>query len=608
MDRLSKANLLLEMEALNDIWSGLRVYRSADISILDQQYEEKASLESPKSVLNQTWRDEIEQIYEERALCQRDGIDTKLLDQRVIFLKRALREGSQLNEGEILGDRYRLLEVCGRGGFAKVWQAYDREARQIVAIKVMHGDQAEDPRRVERFMRGARILRSLNHPNIIRILDEPMTYAGFVYYVMEYLSGGDLYRAVTAEKITLRMSLQIIVEIGKALEHMHQSGFIHRDVKPQNILLDGTGGVRLADFDLIWANDTTGGTRTGAMGTFVYAAPEEMEDASRVDPRADIFSLSMTAVFAVFGQSLPRQALQNSSKFLRSIDCPVPVKMVLQRGIAWDPAKRHSSIAEFCMALEGAIVNCFDAPPSLSGDSPSSLSLEPTKSQLIFRIATDVVQHTHRGSLKKDLRLITAILLIIITFVPWRTYNKDDWQHAGAFYDNASQSTNAHSPSQMKPIEQVASLPKKGIPRNTTAAKKKSHTTEHYQEIPVSENLSKNSAEIHGPTQGMATGQFPLIATELAESYRLNREEPLKIELSGLVKSQMQGRQIFDHRLICVDAGGWVVDAKFQNGTNLGSFEGVKVRESIWRMIMMWKYRQQANSFCYSLRIEIPTQ
>jgi len=615
MDRLGKVNLLLEIEELNNIWTSLSMCHGIDPSTLLKEYEQKSNFESPQSLLKQSWRDEIEQIYQERAIFRQRGFDTKLLDEKIVNLKRSLRQGIQLNEGEILDDRYRLLEICGRGGFAKVWQAYDRDSRQLVAIKVLHSDQAEDPRHVERFSRGARLLRSLNHTSIIRIFADPAIDAGFVHYVMEYLAGGDFHQAVTDGYLTLRKSLGIILEIGKALEYMHSFGLIHRDVKPQNILLDGAGGVRLTDFDLIWASDTTGGTRTGGLGTFVYAAPEAMEDASRVDPRADVFSLSMTAVFAIFGRKLPRQALQHSSRFLRSIDCPNAIKLVLQRGIAWEPRHRYPSIVELCTALEAAMSCTFDIIPVSSYKGTSRTSAGLLKTQPIFRIAEEDLNQ-RKGlsrSGKRKINLIAILISAAVLIIPSVLIQKDGNLIVDPYGGNSS------DPTKLDKQTIVPDAPRES--RNTHEILPRSRKVEKLEPSKMAKKTAPLSA-LNGPraiplvddsnmqhlTRGAVTEQTNITPTSVAEAWRLNQEKPLAIEVySSSVKSQYQ-ITIFDTYNICVAKGGWVESnsLKFIAGDSSRLQDLTEIRSSTCSHIYSdWKYDPHVPRFCYQPKIKI---
>ena len=243
----------------------------------------------------------LKSLKREKALAA-SGRDTTALDQQMVAIKRELRAGPELVPGDRLSDRYELLESLGRGGFATVWRAYDEARAEQVAIKVLHGQLTRSADRVERFFRGSRLMQSLKHPHIVEVREQQREDEGHRYFVMELLTGGDLWRAIREKTLTLESILDVIEATAKALAFAHQRGVIHRDVKPENILLTADGTSKLTDFDLVRAADTTGGTQTGALGTLIYAAPEALEDASRAGPSVDVYSLAMTAVVALKGR------------------------------------------------------------------------------------------------------------------------------------------------------------------------------------------------------------------------------------------------------------------------------------------------------------------
>lgn len=355
MDRLEKANLLLKLATPAELVAALRQHFQKDSSALgtiDQLLAQPRSDAERKARL--LWS-KLESLYLDREERLQAGQATQEVDKQIVRLKREQRQGSQLAEGEVLGDRYRLIEVIGSGGFAKVWKAFDRRSNRSVAVKILHGDQGSEGNRVERFERGAREMLQLEHPHIVRVLDGPAEHNGFHYFVMELMAGGDLFRAVTKNKIDRMAALSALLQVGQALSYAHSRGIVHRDIKPQNILLDGHGTARLTDFDLVWAADTTGGTRTGAMGTFLFSAPEEMADASRIDQRADVYALGMTTVFVVMGRNLSRDVLDRRLLVIDRLDCPEPVRVLLRQTTAPDPEDRPRTADEFCARLAAAL-------------------------------------------------------------------------------------------------------------------------------------------------------------------------------------------------------------------------------------------------------------
>ncbi len=305
----------------------------------------------------------LEKAYRKLEDLESREQDSRALRKEIVTLKRLLREDG-LNPGDFLMDgRFKLVAPIGQGGFAKVWKAYDRKELQLVAIKVLHGEHTDDRTRRERFFRGARKMAELQHENVVRVVGQSPSNRFFPFFVMEYVAGGDLRQAVLKERISKEDGLRIVLEVGDALAFAHHKGVIHRDVKPANILLDSDGRPKLTDFDLVRASDTTGGTRTGMLGTVIYTAPEVMERAQDADERADVYSLGMTAIFTLLGEDLPLEALRHVSilidqvtdKAFKSFQTATSVKEALRRAVAWKAEDRYPAVASFCSRLKDAI-------------------------------------------------------------------------------------------------------------------------------------------------------------------------------------------------------------------------------------------------------------
>ncbi|MCP4663031.1 MAG: protein kinase [bacterium] len=288
----------------------------------------------------------LDGAYRQKEELVTGGGDTTAIDGDILTLRRRLREGGQLKAGDFLDEgRFKLIEQIGRGGFATVWKAYDRKTTEPVAVKVLHGQFAEDRTRRERFFRGARKMAQLQHQGIVRVIEAERKEGGYRFFDMEYVAGGDLRQAVLAGRLTQAERLRIILEVGDALEFAHQRGVIHRDVKPANILLDRAGRPELTDFDLVRALDTTGGTRTaGMLGTFPYAAPEAMQNPKKAEATADVYSLGMTAIFALYGKELPIAMMRDAESIIDQLSCSSRVKKVLVKAVDWDPIRRFSSV------------------------------------------------------------------------------------------------------------------------------------------------------------------------------------------------------------------------------------------------------------------------
>jgi eukaryotic-like serine/threonine-protein kinase len=300
------------------------------------------------------------QLAQERA----SSADMTATAAALVEVKRRLRAGGRLRAGDRLdGERYELLELVGKGGFGVVWKAWDAVRRELVAIKVLDDHGGHGGQRKERFFRGARQMARLDHPGIVKVLEVEKEDDGWAFFVMEYLPGGDLHRAVLEKRVTQDQGLRAVLEAGEGLAFAHTKGLVHRDVKPHNILLTADGRAKLTDFDLVRALDTTGGTGTKAgVGTFLYMAPEAMSSAKSVGVEADVYSLAMTACFVLHGEELPAGALLSRLDFLSGLACEKRVRAALEAGIEHSPPERPKSVAAFLAGLREAL-----APPLLAG-------------------------------------------------------------------------------------------------------------------------------------------------------------------------------------------------------------------------------------------------
>lgn len=355
MDRVSKTNILLVTVDLNDMLSQLRAMYRGDRSKLRLIDNHLASLDTEEKRQLAALQLQLKDLTIKRERRVANGNDSAELDQQMVALKRQLRQVPQLQCGEILNDRYELLEVIGKGGFARVWQVFDHREGRLVAAKILHSEASDEPRRIERFVRGALQMKNLRHTHIVRVLDGPSEHLGFRYFIMDYYAGGDLSAAVAEGKITQKNALIALLDIDSALTYSHQRKIIHRDVKPENILLDRHGQAFLSDFDLAWVADTTGGTRTGFLGSYVYVPLEQAEDAKSVDERADVYALGMTVIFVLHGKPLPHRVVRQRALFIDSLHCSEAAKQLLRHATADDAEDRPQTVAAFCGALTAAL-------------------------------------------------------------------------------------------------------------------------------------------------------------------------------------------------------------------------------------------------------------
>ncbi len=250
---------------------------------------------------------------------------------------------------------YVVEEEAGRGGIGVVFRAVRRSTGARVAIKVLGTFAAGSEAQVRRIEREAAVLARLPHPGVTRY-HETLWHEGRPHLVMEWVEGESLDRRLRSRKLAAAEALRITLDLLEILGHAHRQGVVHRDVKPQNVLLTEAGQVKLTDFGLalLTGDEAAAGriTATGAnMGTFGYMAPEQRRDASRVDARADLYSVGVVLYEMLTGE-LPMGRFPPPSE--HSPDCPAAVDPAILRALEADPARRYGSAEEMAEALRAA--------------------------------------------------------------------------------------------------------------------------------------------------------------------------------------------------------------------------------------------------------------
>ncbi|KND41311.1 MULTISPECIES: Stk1 family PASTA domain-containing Ser/Thr kinase [Streptomyces] len=195
--------------------------------------------------------------------------------------------------GQVLDGRYRVEARIAVGGMATVYRTVDTRLDRVLALKVMHPTLAADRTFVERFIREAKSVARLSHPNVVGVYDQG-TDGSYVYLAMEYVAGCTL-RDVLRDRGALqpRAALDILEPVLAALGAAHRAGFVHRDMKPENVLIGDDGRVKVADFGLVRAVDTVTSTTGSVLGTVSYLAPEQLEHGA-TDARVDVYACGVT--------------------------------------------------------------------------------------------------------------------------------------------------------------------------------------------------------------------------------------------------------------------------------------------------------------------------
>jgi serine/threonine-protein kinase len=277
-----------------------------------------------------------------------------------------------LSPGGTIGN-YQIVEKVGAGGMGSVYKAYQPALGRYVAIKVLPPQTAGDPSFAERFALEARAVGKLRHPNIVTAYDFS-TNGDLAYLVSDFIDGGTLADQLGAP-LPLEYALTILTPVASALDYAHARGVVHRDVKPQNILLTHDGTPVLTDFGLAKIiGPGSGVTQAGAlMGTAEYIAPECASGAESAGPAADQYALAIVAYQMLVGRH-PFPSENPLSALMAHVHKPVPVpsavgvplapnvEAALLRGLAKKPAERFARVGDFVRALSGAAVSSPSGP------------------------------------------------------------------------------------------------------------------------------------------------------------------------------------------------------------------------------------------------------
>ncbi|MEV8042680.1 Stk1 family PASTA domain-containing Ser/Thr kinase [Streptomyces griseoluteus] len=234
--------------------------------------------------------------------------------------------------GQVLDGRYRVEARIAVGGMATVYRALDVRLDRVLALKVMHPALAADGAFVDRFIREAKSVARLSHPNVVQVFDQG-TDGGYVYLAMEYVAGCTL-RDVLRERGALRprAALDIVEPVLAALGAAHRAGFVHRDMKPENVLIGDDGRVKVADFGLVRAVDTVTSTTGSVLGTVSYLAPEQIEQGT-ADPRVDVYACGVV-LYEMLTGAKPHSGDSPAQVIYKHLNDDVPPPSALAPGLA----------------------------------------------------------------------------------------------------------------------------------------------------------------------------------------------------------------------------------------------------------------------------------
>jgi eukaryotic-like serine/threonine-protein kinase len=374
-------------------------------------------------------------------------------------------------KGALLGGRYRLERVRGTGGMATVWLARDERLRRPVAAKILSDTLAADPTYVRRFRREARLAAGLSHPNLVKVYD----FGGEndrPYLAMEYVDGGSLADRISEGTAAELDANRLARELLEALDHIHDAGIVHRDVKPGNVLIAPDGTAKLTDFGIAQPEDATRLTSTNlVIGTRSYIAPEVFRG-ERATVRSDLYSCAMV--------------------LRESVGDPPPPELadLLTRLGDQDPARRPDSASRALGLLAG---------PGASEEAEATTATAPTEPLAPERTARAIPIGAcpHRPRRKKSVLvgrrplagvglLAALIILGVVLLSGGDNRSSTGGREAGDAADGESRqqapTTSAEEPTggevRTAPIEppKASGKPKKEKPSKTPPGKAKGHS------------------------------------------------------------------------------------------------------------------------------------
>ncbi|HET9163145.1 MAG TPA: protein kinase [Solirubrobacterales bacterium] len=290
--------------------------------------------------------------------------------------------------GTVLSSRYRLEAKLGSGGMSTVYLARDETLDRPVAVKVMHREMSEQPDQLQRFRQEARAVAKLTHPNVVSVIDAGED-GGHPYIVFEYVKGETLKQRISrVGALDTQEAIAYAIEVARGLGVAHARNMVHRDIKPQNVLIDEEGRAKLTDFGISRQLEQDGVTATGrVLGTTDYVAPEQAMGKD-VDPRSDIYSLGVVLYEMLIGQ-VPFHADSQVGVAMKHVNEDLPdvqrrrpeasaaVALVVERATAKNPDERYQTAAEMIDDLETALEVEAARAGSTTGEATSVLDALP---------------------------------------------------------------------------------------------------------------------------------------------------------------------------------------------------------------------------------------
>jgi tRNA A-37 threonylcarbamoyl transferase component Bud32 len=331
--------------------------------------------------------------------------------------------------GTLIGGRYRLDAVIGRGGMSTVYKAFDTVLERAVAIKLMHREITTDSDQLERFRREARSVAQLNHPHVVTVIDageepspdEAQPDVGTPYIVLEYVDGETLKSLIRRDgPLEIPQALAYAIEMARALGAAHERQIVHRDVKPHNILIDPEGRAKITDFGIARSLSEEGLTMAGrVLGTTDYVSPEQALGQA-VTPQSDLYSLGivlyemLTGDVPFHGETPVAVAMKHVREDLPDVQARRPelsaaTAAVVDRAVAKDLSRRYPDAASMEAALEDVLAVEAARTGQTTGEATTVLQTLPgrIRRRLPWRMR-------HRGRWVASLALLCGIVAVAL--------------------------------------------------------------------------------------------------------------------------------------------------------------------------------------------------
>lgn len=271
-----------------------------------------------------------------------------------------------LSKGQKINDRYEIIKTIGEGGMANVYLANDTILDRKVAIKVLRGDLSNDEKFIRRFKREALSVSNLSHPNIVEVYDVGEEDGNY-YIVMEYIDGKTLKQLLQKRgALTLNEVIDIMTQLTDGLSHAHEAYIIHRDIKPQNIMIEDNGLIKITDFGIAMALNSTQLTQTNSVMGSVHYLPPEQANGKGSTIKSDIYSLGilmyelLTGTVPFKGDTAVEIALKHMKEKVPSIrkqnpTIPQSVENIVLKATAKNPKNRYDSVKDMYKDLQTAL-------------------------------------------------------------------------------------------------------------------------------------------------------------------------------------------------------------------------------------------------------------